>query len=68
MTEHSHSYTQWGMVVKGKMELTIDGKPFTCVEGTEYLIPAGAKHNARFLEPTRVFDYFSEKERYKPKS
>ena len=25
--EHSHSYPQWGMLIDGKMELTVDGKP-----------------------------------------
>jgi quercetin dioxygenase-like cupin family protein len=62
---HSHSYPQWGIVVDGKMELTVDGNPLMCEKGSEYLIPAGAKHYARFLKRTRVMDYFSEKSRYK---
>ncbi len=65
--EHSHSYPQWGMVIDGKMELTVDGNPLMCEKGDEYLIPAGAKHYATFLKETRVMDYFSEKNRYKPK-
>ena len=39
--EHHHSYPQWGIVVTGKMELTIDGKPLMCEKGREYLVPAG---------------------------
>jgi quercetin dioxygenase-like cupin family protein len=66
--EHSHGYPQWGMVIDGKMELTINGKPRICEKGDEYLIPAGAKHFARFLSRTRVMDFFSEKNRYKPKT
>ena len=66
--EHSHTYPQWGIVVDGKMELVVDGEPWMCDKGTEYLIPAGAKHFARFLSQTRVMDYFSEKSRYKPKA
>jgi quercetin dioxygenase-like cupin family protein len=66
--EHSHSYPQWGMVIAGKMELTIDGKPLMREKGSEYLIPAGAKHFARFMSRTRVMDFFSEKNRYKPKT
>jgi mannose-6-phosphate isomerase-like protein (cupin superfamily) len=66
--EHSHGYAQWGMVIDGKMELTINGKPRICEKGAEYLIPAGAKHSARFLRRTRVMDFFSEKSRYKPKT
>jgi quercetin dioxygenase-like cupin family protein len=65
--EHSHSYPQWGMVIDGKMELTINETPRICEKGDEYLIPAGAKHFARFPRRTRVMDFFSEKNRYKPK-
>jgi quercetin dioxygenase-like cupin family protein len=66
--EHSHTYPQWGMVIDGKMELTISGKPRIREKGDEYLIPAGAKHFAAFPCRTRVMDFFSEKNRYKPKS
>jgi quercetin dioxygenase-like cupin family protein len=66
--EHNHNYPQWGIVIEGKMELTINGKPRMCEKGTEYVIPAGAKHKARFFENTRVMDLFSERARYKPKS
>ncbi len=62
--EHNHNYPQWGMVIDGKMELTVDGTPLTCEKGDEYLIPAGAKHYAKFLKRTRIMDYFSEKDRY----
>jgi len=65
--EHSHSYSQWGVVLDGKMELTVDGKPLICEKGSEYIIPAKVKHSARFLSRTRLMDYFSEKNRYKTK-
>jgi quercetin dioxygenase-like cupin family protein len=54
-------------VIDGKMELTINGKPRICKKGGDYVIPAGARHCARFLSRTRVIDFFSEKNRYKPK-
>jgi len=66
--EHSHDYPQWGMVVEGEMELTIDGKMRICRKGDEYLIPAKAKHYATFPSRSRVIDLFSEKARYKPKT
>ncbi len=66
--EHKHDYDQWGIVVKGKMTLVVDGEPWMCGKGTEYLVPAGAKHSAKFLTKTRVMDYFSEKNRYRPKA
>ncbi len=65
--EHSHGYPQWGMVIDGKMELSISGEPRICRKGDDYLIPAGAKHSVKFLSKTRVMDYFSEKNRYNPK-
>ena len=44
--EHSHSYPQWGMLIEGKMKLTINGKTKTIKKGDEYLIPRQAKHHA----------------------
>ena len=66
--EHSHDYPQWGIMIEGKMELVIDGKTRICMKGDEYVIPAQAKHYARFLSKSRVIDFFSEKSRYTPKS
>lgn len=65
--EHSHDYAQWGIMIKGKMELVIEGKPRICEKGDEYVIPAKAKHYAKFLERSRVIDFFSERSRYRPK-
>jgi len=66
--EHSHDYPQWGMMIEGKMELTIDGKPRIIEKGDEYVIRARAKHYVRFLSKCRVMDFFSEKMRYRAKS
>jgi quercetin dioxygenase-like cupin family protein len=67
LPSHSHTYYQWGLVIDGEMELTVAGEPRIFKKGDEYLVPAGAQHSAKFLRPTRVMDYFSEKNRYKPK-
>lgn len=66
--EHSHDYPQWGIIIEGKMELTIDGKTKIIEKGEEYVIPAKAKHYVRFLSKSRVMDLFLEKTRYKTKS
>jgi quercetin dioxygenase-like cupin family protein len=66
-SEHSHDYPQWGIVVEGRMELIINGKSRMCEKGDEYVIPALAKHSARFLTSCRIIDFFREKERFKPK-
>ena len=56
--EHSHSYAQWGMVIDGKMELTVDGEPRVCEKGDEYLIPVDAKHSARFIKTNQSYGFF----------
>jgi quercetin dioxygenase-like cupin family protein len=66
--EHSHTYPQWGTLIEGKMELIIEGKPRIIEKGDEYVIPAHAKHRARFFTKSRVIDFFSEKNRYTPKA
>jgi len=66
--EHSHDYPQWGIVIEGKMDLSINGKTRICEKGDEYVIPAQAKHYVRFLSKSRVIDFFSEKTRYGTKS
>jgi len=66
--EHSHTYPQWGMVIEGKMNLTINGKTRLVQKGDEYLIPSQAKHRATFQTETRVMDLFSEKTRYRIKT
>src|SRR4030067_1600441 len=58
--EHSHDYPQWGMVIEGKMEMTIDGSAKIYEKGDEYLVPARAKHSARYLSRVRVMDLFKE--------
>ncbi|HTY74176.1 MAG TPA: cupin domain-containing protein [Candidatus Nanoarchaeia archaeon] len=68
LPKHSHNYPQWGIVIEGKMELTVDGKSTVYQKGDEYLVSIGAVHCARFLEKSRVMDFFSEKSRYKSKS
>jgi quercetin dioxygenase-like cupin family protein len=66
--EHCHDYDQWGFMIQGKMELTVDGEKRTIENGDEYVIPAHAKHSARTLANSRVIDFFSEKSRYRAKS
>jgi quercetin dioxygenase-like cupin family protein len=65
--EHTHDYSQWGIMIEGKMELIIEGTPRICEKGDEYVIPAQAKHYAKFLTKSRVIDFFSERNRYRTK-
>ena len=64
--DHSHC-TQWGMVLEGKMKLTIDGKTKTYTNGDRYLIPEGIIHSAEFITQCYVIDFFADPNRYKKK-
>ena len=61
--EHSHG-AQWGIVVEGEMELTIDGHTRRYRNGDSYFIPAGVIHSANFRKKTLAIDFFDETERY----
>ncbi|GJM26924.1 MAG: hypothetical protein DHS20C16_33390 [Phycisphaerae bacterium] len=66
VTPHSHG-EQWGVVLEGRMKLTIGGEEKEYGPGDAYHIPAGVTHGATFLTRVRVIDYFADRARYKPK-
>jgi quercetin dioxygenase-like cupin family protein len=68
LPEHQHDYPQWGIVVEGEMQLTVNDKTTTYKKGDEYLIPTHAKHSAKFPTKFRAIDFFAEKTRYKSKT
>lgn len=63
---HNHG-EQWGCVLDGELELTIDGRKRTYRKGDTYHIPAGVTHEARFPTRCHVIDLFADVDRYKPK-
>jgi len=63
---HSHC-AQWGLVVDGKMRLTIGGKTRDYSKGDWYFIPEGVVHSATFLTRVYVIDVFDDPNRYKIK-
>lgn len=62
--EHSHG-DQWGVVIDGKIELTIGEQTRTYSRGDTYFIPAGTVHCARIYPGFRAVDYFSDRDRYR---
>ncbi|MGA2317900.1 MAG: cupin domain-containing protein [Thermodesulfobacteriota bacterium] len=64
--EHSHG-EQWGVVIEGETELTVNGVKKIYRKGDHYHIPAGALHSARFRTRVKAIDFFAEANRYKPK-
>ena len=63
---HSHC-AQWGIMLEGEMDLTIDGNTLRVEKGDHYFIPEGAKHSAQFNSPVSVIDIFDAPDRYKCK-
>ena len=64
--EHSHA-AQWGVVVAGKVDLTIDDVERTYTKGDSVFIPKGAKHSAKIYAGYADVSFFNQKDRYKPK-
>ncbi|MDP6359786.1 MAG: cupin domain-containing protein [Planctomycetota bacterium] len=57
---HQHPHEQAGMLLKGKMELTIDGESRQCSPGDMFIIPPDTPHSARPVDgPAVVLDVFS---------
>lgn len=63
---HSHG-AQWGIVVTGRLHLTIAGETSVYEPGETYDIPAGAEHSARLEAGTCVIDVFQDPDRYAAK-
>jgi quercetin dioxygenase-like cupin family protein len=66
LPEHSHE-SQWGIVLEGRIELTINGKINTYKKGDRYFIPKGVKHSGKIFAGYTDITFFNEKDRYKPK-
>lgn len=63
---HSHC-AQWGIVIDGRMSLTIGGNTKLYQKGDWYYIPEGVTHSAKFLTRVYVIDIFDDPGRYQPK-
>jgi quercetin dioxygenase-like cupin family protein len=60
---HAHK-GQWGTVLEGSLELTIEGETRTYQPGESYNIPAGVEHSAKLPAGAKVLDVFEEPDRY----
>ncbi len=61
--EHSHE-AQWGVVLDGVMELTVEGSKQTLRKGDTYYIPRGASHAAKIEGGYRDVVVFDQPDRY----
>jgi len=60
---HSHK-AQWGTVLAGRLDLTVDGTTTTYHPGDSYFIPSGVTHAVRVAAGSRLLDVFEEPDRY----
>jgi len=65
--EHSHE-AQWGVILDGEIELTIEGKKHILTKGNTYFIPNNVKHSARIKKGYKDLTLFNQKDRYKAKA
>lgn len=66
ISEHSHE-AQWGVILKGKIDLNINGLTKTFKKGDSYFIPNDIKHSAKIYAGYADITYFDQKDRYKIK-
>ena len=60
---HSHK-GQWGTVIEGWIELTIDGATRRYMPGESYAIPSGVVHGVKAPKGAVAIDIFEEPDRY----
>ena len=63
LQEHAHE-SQWGVVLEGRIELTIGGVKSTFEKGDRYFIPKGVLHSGRIFAGYADMTYFDQKDRY----
>jgi mannose-6-phosphate isomerase-like protein (cupin superfamily) len=63
---HAHG-DQWGIVIDGKMDLTVATQTKTYQQGDSYFMPAGVEHHGKLYSGFRAIDCFADPDRYKPR-
>lgn len=64
--EHSHE-AQWGIVLDGQIDLTVNGKTYSYKRGDTYFIPKDVKHSAIIKKGYKDVTIFNQVDRYKIK-
>jgi quercetin dioxygenase-like cupin family protein len=66
LLEHFHA-GQVGIVLEGRIDLTIDGIKSTYKKGDRYYIPNGVIHSGKIYSGYADITFFDEKDRYNRK-
>lgn len=64
--DHSHE-AQWGIVLEGRIDVTVGGVTTTYTKGDRYYLPAGASHAVKIYAGYADITFFNEKSRYSAK-
>jgi quercetin dioxygenase-like cupin family protein len=63
---HSHD-AQWGIVLEGKIDLTVESKKQVYTKGDRFYILPGETHSAKIYAGYASMEFFADKDRYKAK-
>lgn len=63
LPEHTHA-AQWGIVLEGRITMTIGGDTHTYAKGERYFIPAGVPHSSHIHAGYADITYFDQPDRY----
>ena len=56
LPEHSHE-SQWGIVLEGKIELTINGDTNICTRGDRYFIEKDVNHSEKYMQAMLILHF-----------
>jgi quercetin dioxygenase-like cupin family protein len=59
LPDHTHPHEQTGVVISGRIVITIDGTDHEAAPGDSWCIGSGIAHSARALEDAVVIEVFS---------
>lgn len=63
LAEHAHA-AQWGIVLEGRIDLSIDGVRGSYSKGDRYYIPPGVKHSGKIYAGYADMTFFGQNDRY----
>jgi quercetin dioxygenase-like cupin family protein len=66
LPKHFHE-AQWELVIKGKVDLFIDGEKHTYKKGDQFFIPKGVKHSGKIYAGYTSIAFFNQHDRYTKK-
>jgi quercetin dioxygenase-like cupin family protein len=64
LPEHAHG-AQWGVILAGRIDFTIDGVTRSYGPGDTYVVPTGAPHSATIHPGFVGIDVFADADRYR---